>query len=180
MKSYRKELWFNTKHRREFINITPDVEECLAESGVKEGLLLCNAMHITASVFINDDESGLHQDFETLLEKYHHVKVKRRWIFQCLKDMADEGLITRRKRYSLNGEAKIEQLPGIITFTLKGLKYLVAKKVAGAYKALKDMMAWVKGKDRRFPERKDIAPDMTDAEIEENLGRLRNLIDEIV
>ena len=69
MKSYRKELWFNTSSRREYINITPQVEECLRESGVKEGLLLCNAMHITASVFINDDESGLHHDFEVWLEK---------------------------------------------------------------------------------------------------------------
>jgi secondary thiamine-phosphate synthase enzyme len=69
MKSYKKELWFNTKNRREFINITPDVERCLAESGVKEGFVLVNAMHITASVFINDDESGLHQDFEAWLEK---------------------------------------------------------------------------------------------------------------
>jgi len=69
MKSYRKELWFNTKNRREFINITAQVERCLDESGVSEGFCLVNAMHITASVFINDDESGLHQDFETLLEK---------------------------------------------------------------------------------------------------------------
>ncbi len=64
MKSYRKELWFNIKKRRELINITPLVEECLAASGVQEGLCLVNAMHITASVFINDDESGLHADFE--------------------------------------------------------------------------------------------------------------------
>ena len=69
MKSYRKELWFQTSKRRELINITPQVEECLWESGIKEGLLLCNAMHITASVFINDDESGLHQDYEKWLEK---------------------------------------------------------------------------------------------------------------
>ncbi len=69
MKSYRRELWFKTKHRREFINITPQVEECLHESGVKEGFVLCNAMHITASVFVNDDEPGLHQDFETWLER---------------------------------------------------------------------------------------------------------------
>jgi len=60
MKSYRKELWFKTKNRTEFINITPQVEKCLAESGIKEGLCLVNAMHITASVFINDDESGKH------------------------------------------------------------------------------------------------------------------------
>ena len=68
MKSYRKELWFNLPSRRGFINITPQVEACLRESGIREGLLLCNAMHITASVFINDDESGLHQDYEHWLE----------------------------------------------------------------------------------------------------------------
>ena len=69
MKTYRKELWFDTSKHREFINITREVEQCLRESGIREGLLLCNAMHITASVFINDDESGLHQDFEKWLEK---------------------------------------------------------------------------------------------------------------
>jgi len=81
MKSYRKELWFNTKNRVEFINITPDVQQCILESGVREGLVLVNAMHITASVFINDDESGLHHDYKVWLEKlaphepvsqYHH------------------------------------------------------------------------------------------------------------
>lgn len=81
MKSYRKELYFCTKKRREYINITSSVEEAIRESGIKEGLCLVNAMHITASVFINDDEAGLHQDFETWLEKmapekpysmYHH------------------------------------------------------------------------------------------------------------
>jgi secondary thiamine-phosphate synthase enzyme len=68
MKSYRKELWFNVPTRRAYINITPDVNECLRESGVKEGLALVNAMHITASVFINDDERGLHHDYEVFLE----------------------------------------------------------------------------------------------------------------
>ncbi len=69
MKSHRKELWFNIAKRRGFINITPQVEEAVSESGVKEGLVLVNAMHITASVFINDDESGLHQDYDKWLEK---------------------------------------------------------------------------------------------------------------
>jgi secondary thiamine-phosphate synthase enzyme len=69
MKSYRRELTFNVSTRRAFINITPQVEEALSESGVREGLCLVNPMHITASVFINDDESGLHQDYERLLEK---------------------------------------------------------------------------------------------------------------
>ena len=68
MKSYRKELWFNLPARRGFINITPQVETCLQESGIQEGLILVSAMHITASVFINDDESGLHQDYERWLE----------------------------------------------------------------------------------------------------------------
>ena len=69
MRSYRKELWFNVPGRRAFINITPQVDECLRESGIQEGLCLVNAMHITASVFINDDEPGLHQDYRRWLEK---------------------------------------------------------------------------------------------------------------
>ena len=69
MKSYRKELFFQIPTRREFINITPQVEKALRESGIQEGLVLVNAMHITASVFINDDESGLHQDYEDWLER---------------------------------------------------------------------------------------------------------------
>lgn len=81
MKSYREELWFEIPARRGFVNITPEVERCLRASGVREGLVLVNAMHITASVFINDDESGLHHDFEKWLEQlaphepvrnYHH------------------------------------------------------------------------------------------------------------
>ncbi len=69
MKSFRKELWFEIQGRRGFVNITPKVEVCLEESGIREGLALVNAMHITASVFINDDESGLHHDYEKWLEK---------------------------------------------------------------------------------------------------------------
>ena len=69
MKSYRKELWFETPHRLDFVNITGEVERCLRESGVREGLVLVNAMHITASVFINDDERGLHADYAAWLER---------------------------------------------------------------------------------------------------------------
>ncbi len=69
MKSYRKELWFKTPVRRAYLNITPQIVHCLTESGINEGILLCNAMHITASVFINDDERGLHHDFDKWLEK---------------------------------------------------------------------------------------------------------------
>jgi secondary thiamine-phosphate synthase enzyme len=92
MKSYRKELWFNTNQRREFINITPNIEECLAESGIKEGILLCNAMHITASVFINDDESGLHSDFEKWLEGLAPEKPYSQYAHNGFEDNGDAHL----------------------------------------------------------------------------------------
>jgi len=92
MKQYRKEIWFNTKNRREFINITPDIESCLAESGIREGLLLCNAMHITSSIFINDDESGLHHDFETWLEGLAPEKPHSRYRHNSFEDNADAHL----------------------------------------------------------------------------------------
>jgi len=92
MKSYRKELWFCTDTRRAFINITPQIEKCLDESGIKEGLLLCNAMHITASVFINDDESGLHHDFEVFLEKLAPEKPYEQYKHNGYEDNADAHL----------------------------------------------------------------------------------------
>jgi len=92
MKSYRKELWFNTPHRRDFINITREVEQCVAESGVEEGMCLVNAMHITASVFINDDEPGLHQDFETWLEKLAPEKPYSQYNHNGSEDNADAHL----------------------------------------------------------------------------------------
>ena len=92
MKSYRKELWFNTRGRREFINITPQVEQCLEGSGIKEGFVLCNAMHITASVFINDNESGLHHDFEVWLEKLAPEKPYSQYRHNGFEDNADAHL----------------------------------------------------------------------------------------
>ncbi len=92
MKSYRKELWFNTPTRREFINITPQIQQCLKESGIKEGFVLCNAMHITASVFINDDESGLHHDFEVWLEKLAPEKPYSQYRHNGYEDNADAHL----------------------------------------------------------------------------------------
>jgi len=92
MKSYRKELWFDTNCRRQLINITPEVQQCLAESGIKEGMLLCNAMHITASVFINDDESGLHNDFEVWLEKLAPEKPYSQYQHNGFEDNADAHL----------------------------------------------------------------------------------------
>ncbi len=93
MKSYRKELWFNLPTRRGFINITPQVETCLRESGIREGLCLINAMHITASVFINDDESGLHHDYELWLEKLApHEPLSQYWHNRTGEDNADAHL----------------------------------------------------------------------------------------
>jgi secondary thiamine-phosphate synthase enzyme len=92
LKSFRKELWFQTGSRRELINITPQVNDCLAESGIAEGLCLVNAMHITASVFINDDESGLHQDFEVWLEGLAPEKPYSRYRHNGYEDNADAHL----------------------------------------------------------------------------------------
>lgn len=92
MKSHRKELWFRTDCRRAFINITPDVASCLAASGIREGLCLVNAMHITASVFINDDETGLHADFERWLEKLAPEKPHDQYAHNGAEDNADAHL----------------------------------------------------------------------------------------
>ncbi|MFH1729045.1 MAG: secondary thiamine-phosphate synthase enzyme YjbQ [Pseudomonadota bacterium] len=92
MKSLRKELWFETSNRREFINITKKVQELVAESDVKEGLVLVNAMHITASVFINDHESGLWQDFENWLEKLAPEKPYDQYRHNGYEDNADAHL----------------------------------------------------------------------------------------
>jgi len=92
MKTYRKELWFQTAQRRQFINITPQIELCLAESGIAEGLVLVNAMHITASVFINDDEPGLHRDFESWLEKLAPEKPYDQYRHNNGEDNADAHL----------------------------------------------------------------------------------------
>ena len=92
MKSYRKELWFDVPLRRQLLNITPDIQHCLTESGIKEGLLLCNAMHITSSVFINDDESGLHQDYERWLEKLAPEKPYSQYKHNTYEDNADAHL----------------------------------------------------------------------------------------
>jgi len=92
MKSYRKELWFNTNKRRELVNITKEVAGCIKESGIKEGLVLVNAMHITSSVFINDDESGLHSDYEAWLEKRAPEKPHSQYKHNGFEDNADAHL----------------------------------------------------------------------------------------
>lgn len=112
MKSYRKELWFDIKKRRELINITGQVEACLRESGIREGLLLCNAMHITASVFINDDEPGLHQDFEEWLEGLAPEKPHSRYRHNGYEDNGDAHL----KRTIMGREVVVAVTDGRLDF----------------------------------------------------------------
>lgn len=113
MKSYRKELWFNTQTRRAFINITSQVEEAVRESGIKEGLCLVNAMHITASVFINDDESGLHKDYDQWLETLApHEPVSQYQHNETGEDNADAHM----KRQIMGREAVIAVTNGELDF----------------------------------------------------------------
>lgn len=112
MISYRKELWFHSNKRRELINITPEIRKCLAESGINEGLVLVNAMHITASVFINDDEQGLHKDFELWLEKLAPEKPYSQYHHNSFEDNADAHL----KRSIMGREVVVAVTQGQLDF----------------------------------------------------------------
>ena len=113
MKSYRKELWFNVPARRALVNITPEVTECLRESGIREGLLLVNAMHITASVFINDDEAGLHEDYDMWLEHLApHDPISRYLHNRTGEDNADAHL----KRQVMGREVVVAVTEGELDF----------------------------------------------------------------
>jgi len=112
VKSYRKELWFHTSKRRELINITSQVEKCVQESSVEEGLCLVNAMHITASVFINDDEPGLHNDYEKWLEKLAPEKPYSQYQHNGFEDNADAHL----KRTVMGREVVVAITEGKLDF----------------------------------------------------------------
>lgn len=112
MKSYRKEMWFNVPTRRGFINITPQVEECLHESGIREGLLLVNAMHITSSCFVNDAEDGLLADFEKWLEKLAPEKPYSQYAHNGAEDNADAHL----KRTIMGREVVVAVTEGQLDF----------------------------------------------------------------
>ena len=112
MQSYHKELWLHVPTRRAFVNITPQVEECLRESGIQEGLLLCNAMHITASVFINDDESGLHHDYEQWLERLAPHEPVNQYRHNGYEDNADAHL----KRQVMGREVVVAVTGGKLHF----------------------------------------------------------------
>lgn len=112
MRSFFKELWFEIPSRRGFINITPEVEKCIRESGVSEGLVLVNAMHITASVFINDDESGLHRDYEVWLEKLAPHEPVSQYAHNGSEDNADAHL----KRQVMGREVVVAITSGKLHF----------------------------------------------------------------
>ena len=112
MKSYRRVLTLTLPKRRQFVNITPEVEAALEESGIREGLLLCNAMHITASVFINDDEPGLHADFETWLEKLAPEKPHSQYAHNGYEDNADAHM----KRQVMGREVVVAVTRGRLDF----------------------------------------------------------------
>ncbi|MBR2743539.1 MAG: secondary thiamine-phosphate synthase enzyme YjbQ [Clostridia bacterium] len=112
MKSYRKELWFDIPARRAIVNITREVQRCIDESGIKEGLILINPMHITASVFINDDESGLHQDYEVWLEGLAPEKPYSRYRHNGYEDNADAHL----KRSIMGRESVVAVTNGRLDF----------------------------------------------------------------
>ena len=113
MKSFRKELWFHVPTRRGFVNITPQVVECVKESGTREGLVLVNAMHITAAVFINDDESGLHQDYEMWLEQFApHEPVSR----YRHNDTGEENADAHLKRQIMGREVVVAITAGRLDF----------------------------------------------------------------
>jgi len=112
MKSYRKELWFESAQRRELIRITEQVQGCVRESGVREGIALVNAMHITASVFINDNESGLHRDYERWLEKLAPEKPHSQYEHNGFEDNADAHL----KRTIMGREVVVAITDGKLDF----------------------------------------------------------------
>jgi secondary thiamine-phosphate synthase enzyme len=112
MKSYRKELWFEVPNRRGFINITPSVQQCLDESQVREGFVLVNSMHITSSVFINDDESGLHHDYEVWLEKLAPHEPVSQYRHNGYEDNADAHL----KRQVMGREVVVAVTDGKLDF----------------------------------------------------------------
>jgi secondary thiamine-phosphate synthase enzyme len=112
MKSFRKELWFQTPSRRKIVNITSDVSDALKESGIREGLCLVNAMHITASVFINDDEWGLHQDYEVWLERLAPEKPYDQYRHNGAEDNADAHL----KRTIMGREVVVAVTGGQLDF----------------------------------------------------------------
>jgi len=111
-----------------------------------------------------------------LLEKYHHITIKRRWLFYCLRDIEEAGYIRRKRRYVQGDDTDIRQLPSLVSFTLSGVKYLVRKRISGAMSLLKSITRFLSKNDKRFPGERENEPEHTAAEILENKRRFKKLL----
>ena len=114
-----------------------------------------------------------------LLAEYHGIQIQRRWLFYCLADAEGAGLIRRKVRYHRKQDGTFVQLSSMITFTLAGVKYLVQKKIVGALELLKRMLAFLAGKDKRWPSTPDVAPKWTPEEMTTNRRRLKALVENL-
>jgi len=117
--------------------------------------------------------------FLSLLKKYHKINIQRRWMFQCFRDLLNAGYITRKQRYIRRAGGMIGQIPSMVTFTLKGAKYLVSKRVSGALRLLKSILKFVTGKDQRWPSVKEIVPPPAQGKKKANQRELTKLLDNI-
>ena len=115
-----------------------------------------------------------------LLNKLHKIKVKRRWVFKCIRYMLDAGLLSRKSRFGHRDDGKIFQLSSIIAISLNGAKLLISKRVSGAFLLLKNIMAWVKNKDKRFPKKENILPINAETLQPDELRRLENLVENVL
>lgn len=122
---------------------------------------------------------GSIKKFLQLLSKYHKINIRRRWMFQCLKDLLDAGLISRKQRYRKQEKGLISQIPSMISFTLKGAKYLVSKRVSGAIRMLKTMLKFVTGDDQRWPRVEDVIHPPTRGKEKKNQRELTKLLNNI-
>lgn len=116
---------------------------------------------------------------QELLSKYHKIDIQRRWTFQCVRDMLDAGYITRKQRYKRRDGGMIAQLSSIVSFTLKGARYLVQKRVSGALRLLKSILNFVTGDDKRWPKVEDIIPPPAQGKKNQNQRELTKLLDDI-
>ena len=112
-----------------------------------------------------------------LLDNFHGLSIKRRWLFQCMRYLLDERYITKKKRYQRMSDGQVYQIPSMISITMKGLKFLVQKKVIGAQQLLIRMLNWMKKKDDRFPKEEDLTRPPTDEQRQLNVARLRTLLE---
>jgi len=153
------------------------------ERGIPGGKNMNNTKHaVVVSLFASMQNGKQHYTkasvdaLRKLLQRFHNTKVKRRWLFSCLRCLEEEGLIRRRERYHRNPDGTFVQLSSMISFTLKGVRYMVTKRISGARKLLDRMISWFRGDDRRFPKPDPEIEKFTPLETEKNIRRLKELV----